>query len=181
MTLIVETAGDAASLAEPLRNLVRSIDAHQPIYNIRTMREYYRTQGLQALRSVVNMVGMMGLLGLSMALVGLYGLVAYSVSRRTREIGIRIAIGAERSDILRSVLRQGLTLAVIGVAVGLAGSFGVVRGIRALFSRLLETSMFDPWTFIAVPAALLAVTLLASYIPARRAAAIDPNQALHYE
>ena len=181
MTLLVETGGDAAGLAEPLRNMVRSIDAHQPVYNVRTMSEYYRTQGLQALRAVANMVGIMGLLGLSMALVGLYGLVAYSVSRRTREIGIRMAIGAENGDILRIVLRQGMTLAVIGVAVGLAGSFGVVRGIRAMFSRLLETNIFDPWTFIAVPAAMLAVTLLASYIPARRAAAIDPNQALHYE
>jgi putative ABC transport system permease protein len=118
---------------------------------------------------------------LSMALVGLYGLVAYSVSRRTREIGIRMAIGAARTDILQIVVRQGMTLAIIGVGVGLAGSFGIVRVIRALFSRLQQGSIFDPWTFIVLPAALLAVTMLASYIPARRAAAIDPNQALRYE
>jgi predicted permease len=181
MTLTVETPGDAASLTAPLRNLVRSIDAHQPIFNVRTMREYYRTQGLQALRLIVNVVGTMGILGLGMALVGLYGLVSYSVSRRTREIGIRMAIGANRRDILGTVMRQGFKLAVIGVGIGVAGSFGVVRGIRALFSRLEETSMFDPWTFLVVPLALLAVTLLASYIPARRAASIDPNNALHYE
>lgn len=141
MTLTVEAAGDAASLTAPLRNLVRSIDARQPIFNVRLMREYYRRQGLQALRLIVNVVGAMGILGLGMALVGLYGLVSYSVSRRTREIGIRMAIGANRGHILGTIMRQGFTLALIGVGIGLAGSFGVVRGIRALFSRLQETSM----------------------------------------
>ena len=181
MTLMVETETDAASLAQPVRNLVRSIDARQPIFSVRTMSEFYRHEGLQALRLVVQVVGFTGILGLSMALVGLYSLVAYWVSRRTREIGIRIAIGAERQDILRLVLRQGLTLALIGVALGLTGSFGVLRIIRALFSRLQEANIFDPWTFIVIPLAMLAVTMLAGYIPARRAAAIDPNQALHYE
>jgi predicted permease len=181
MTLLVETSGDAASLTEPLRNLVRSIDAHQPVYHVHTMREYYQTQGLQALRLLVNLVSGMGLLGLSMALVGLYSLVSYAVSRRTREIGIRMAIGARSLDILHIVLRHGMTLAIIGVGVGLAGSWGVVRLIRAAFTRLQEGSVFDPWTFLVVPAALLAVTLLASYIPARRASVIDPNQALRYE
>ena len=181
MTLLVETSGDAASLTAPVRDIVRSLDAHQPMYNVRTMREYFHTQGLQTMRLIVNLVGGMGLLGLSMALVGLYGLISYSVSRRTREIGIRIAIGAQQLDVLRVVLRQGILLAVIGVALGLAGGLGVLRLIRAAFSRLQEDSIFDPWTFIALPIALLAVTLLASYIPARRAAAIDPNQALRYE
>ena len=181
MTLLVETAGDASSLAAPLRDLVRSLDPHQPIYNVRTMREYFRTQGLQSMHLIVNLVGSMGLLGLGMALVGLYGLVSYSVSRRTREIGIRIAIGAQQVDVLRVVLRQGMTLALIGVGIGLAGGFGVLRLIRATFTRLQEHTLLDPWTFLALPIALLAVTLLASYIPARRAAAIDPNQALRYE
>ena len=181
MTVVVESSADAAKLAEPLRALVRSIDVHQPIYNVRTMREYYERRGLYFVWIIVQLVGTMGILGLSMALVGLYGLVAYSVSRRTREIGIRMAIGAGRIDIVRLVLSQGLRLALIGVGLGIASSFGVIRAIRALFSRLQDTGIFDPWTFIAVPLALLAVTLLASYIPARRAAAIDPNQALHYE
>jgi putative ABC transport system permease protein len=181
MTLTVETAGDASSLTAPLRNLVRSIDAHQPIFNVRAMREYYRTQGLQALRLIVNVVGTMGLLGLGMALVGLYGLVSYSVSRRTREIGIRMAIGANQRNILAAIMRQGFTVALVGVGIGLAGSFGVVRVIRALFSRLQETGAFDAWTFVVVPLALLAVTLAATYIPARRAASIDPNSALRYE
>lgn len=181
MTLLVETPSDAAALAEPLRNLVRALDPHQPIYNVRTMREYYQTQGLFGIRLVVRLVAGMGLLGLGLSLVGLYGLVSYSVSRRTREIGIRMAIGAQGQDILRIVLRQGMTLAITGVGVGLIGCLGTVRLIRAAFTRLQEGGMFDPWTFIVLPITLLAVTLLASYIPARRAAAIDPNQALHYE
>ena len=181
MSLLVETSGDAATLTEPIRNLVRSIDPHQPMYNVRTMREHYRTQGLQALRLVVNVVGAMGLAGLGMALVGLYGLVSYSVSRRTREIGIRMAIGAQGLDILRVVLRQGMTLAVIGVALGLAGSVGVGAMIHSAFAGLQKGGVFDPWIFIALPVALLGVTMLASYVPARRAAAIDPNRALRYE
>jgi len=181
MTLLVETSGDGATLTGPLRNLVRSIDAQQPIYNVRTMREYYRTQGLQTLRLLVNVIGAMGLAGLSMALVGLYGLVSYSVSRRTREIGIRMAIGAQGLDIARVVLRQGASLALTGVGVGLAGSVGVATIMHAAFSSLHKGGMFDPWTFVVLPIALLLVTMLASYVPARRAAAIDPNRALRYE
>jgi ABC-type antimicrobial peptide transport system permease subunit len=129
----------------------------------------------------VNVVGAMGLAGLSMALVGLYGLVSYSVSRRTREIGIRMAIGAQGLDILRVVLRQGMMLAAIGVALGLAGSIGAGAMIHAAFTGLQKGGVFDPWILIALPVALLAVTMLASYIPARRAASIDPNRALRYE
>jgi macrolide transport system ATP-binding/permease protein len=181
MTLLVETPSDASGLAEPVRNLVRSLDAHQPIYNVRSMREYYQTQGLFGIRLIVKLVTGMGLLGLAMALVGLYGLVSYSVSRRTREIGIRMAIGAQGSDILRVILRQGMTLAIIGVGVGLVGCLASVRLIRSAFTRLGEINALDPWSFIVLPIAMLAVTMLASYIPARRAAAIDPNQALHHD
>jgi putative ABC transport system permease protein len=182
MTLMVETATpDAAGAIGPLRHLVHSIDGRQPVFNVRTMSEYYPRQSLQALRLVVQLVGTMGLLGLSLALIGIYALVAYSVSRRTHEIGIRMAIGAGRLDILRLVLGQGLTLALVGAGLGLAGSVGMIRGIRTLFTRLQERGIFDAWTFVAVPLALIAVAVVASYIPARRAAAIDPNRALHYE
>jgi hypothetical protein len=182
MTLMVETATpDAAAAVGPLRDLVHSIDGRQPVFNVRTMSEYYPRQSLQALRLVVQLVGTMGLLGLSLALIGIYALVAYSVSRRTHEIGIRMAIGAGRLDIMRLVLGQGLTLALVGAGLGLAGSVGMIRGIRTLFTRLQERGIFDAWTFVAVPLALVAVAVVASYIPARRAAAIDPNRALHYE
>ena len=123
----------------------------------------------------------MGILGLCLAVIGLYALVSYAVSQRTHEIGIRIAIGAGKFRILRLVLRQGLMLALLGTGLGLVGSFGLIHGIRALFTRLQDSGIFDPWIFVAVPSALVAVTLVASYIPARRAAGIDPNKALHCE
>ena len=154
MTLLVETPGDAASLSEPLRNLVRSIDPYQPIYNVRTMREYYQTQGLQALRMVVNLVGGMGILGLSMALVGLYGLVAYSVSRRTREIGIRMAIGAARADILRIVVRQGMTLAIARNRRGTAGKFRRSAGDPRAVLEVAATRYLRPLDLHRPPASL---------------------------
>ena len=182
LTLLVETsAADAAPWAEPVRSLIRSIDPRQPVYNVRTMTSFYDRYGLQTIRLLVKLVGGMGVLGLTLAVIGLYALVAYSVSGRTREIGIRMAVGAQRFDILKMILRQGLTLAVIGLGIGLMGSVGLVQGIRTLFTRLTERAIFDPWTFLILPLALLAVTIVASYIPARRAAGIDPNQALHEE
>ncbi|HLK21683.1 MAG TPA: ABC transporter permease, partial [Bryobacteraceae bacterium] len=181
MTLLVETPAEAANLADPLRNLVRSLDAHQPIYNVRTMRDYYQSQGLFGIRLIVKLVTGMGLLGLTLSLVGLYGLVSYSVTRRTREIGIRMAVGAQGNDILKFVMRQGMMLALAGVAAGLIGCLGTTRLLHAAFTRLADIGSFDVWSFIVLPAALLGITMLASYLPARRAAAIDPNQALHHD
>jgi predicted permease len=180
MTLLVQTMADAASVAAPVREVVRSIDPHQPVFDVRTMQEYYLQRAVRLMQMIVVIVGTMGILGLSLALVGLYGLVAYSVSRRTREIGIRMAVGAGWNDILRMVLRQGLVLAAIGVGVGAAGSYGLLRVIAALFSRT-SANWVDAWGFVVVPLAVLLVTAAACYIPARRAAALDANQALHYD
>jgi ABC-type antimicrobial peptide transport system permease subunit len=119
----------------------------------------------------------MGLMGLVLALVGLYGLVSYAATRRSREIGIRMAIGAARGSVLRMVLRQGVVLALIGIAIGLAASFGAQRLLQAIF----ETSGTDFVTYLLVAPALLAVTALAVYIPARRASRIDPMRVLRYE
>jgi macrolide transport system ATP-binding/permease protein len=180
MTLLVQTVADAATIAAPLREVVRSIDPHQPVFDVRTMQEYYLQRAVRIMQMIVVIVGTMGLLGLSLSLVGLYGLVAYSVSRRTREIGIRMAVGAGWNDILRMVLRQGLMLAAIGVGIGAAGSYGLLRVIGALFSRTSE-NWVDAWEFVVVPLAVLLVTAAACYIPARRAAGLDANQALHYD
>jgi putative ABC transport system permease protein len=126
---------------------------------------------------LVQTVGAMGFIGLILALVGLYGLVAYTASRRTREIGIRMAIGAERGSVLRMVMHQGLRLAVIGIVIGLALSLGAARVLHAIFSG----AGADWPVFLMVAPALLAVTLLAAYVPARRASRVDPTTALRYE
>ena len=121
MVLIAESSGDAASLAAPLREIVRGLDPNMPIYNVRTMEQLYRMRATSIFNVLITLVGGMGLMGLGLAIVGLYGLVAYAVSRRTREIGIRMAIGADRAVVLRMVLRQGLVLASVGLVVGLVG------------------------------------------------------------
>ena len=115
---------------------------------------------------------------LVMAAVGIYGVMSYSVSQRTHEIGVRMALGAQRADVLRLMLKQGLLLAIVGVVAGLAASFGLTRVISTL---LFEVAATDKVTFAAVSAGLFVVTLLASYIPAWRATRVDPLVALHYE
>jgi ABC-type antimicrobial peptide transport system permease subunit len=120
----------------------------------------------------------MGLVGLSLALIGLYALVAYSVARRTREIGIRMAMGARRSDVLQMVLRQGFTLAAIGIFVGGAASVAVARLLAAGMAGLGAPS---PAAFIVVPTTLMLLTLAASYFPARRASRVDPLRALRHD
>jgi ABC-type antimicrobial peptide transport system permease subunit len=117
----------------------------------------------------------MGLLGLTLAIIGLYGLVAYSVAQRTREIGIRMAIGAARRDVLAMVLRQGLTLAIVGIAIGGVASAGLARVLSAGMAGLGAPSTF---TFVVVPVLLVGLTLAASYVPARRASMVDPLRAL---
>jgi ABC-type antimicrobial peptide transport system permease subunit len=117
-------------------------------------------------------------IALTLAAVGIYGLVAYTVSRRTREIGLRMALGAARTDVLRMVVRQGMTLVAVGLAVGLALALALSR---VLGSLLYEVSAWDPATFAAVAVVLLAIALVASWIPARRATRVDPLAALRYE
>jgi ABC-type antimicrobial peptide transport system permease subunit len=127
---------------------------------------------------ITELIITMGLVGLTLALVGLYGLIAYSVSRRTHEIGIRMAIGATKREVLRMVIRQGLTLSLTGIVAGSLAAFAVVRLLRAALAGFVSKS---PITFVAVPVLLVLVTLAASYIPARRASMVDPMVALRYE
>jgi putative ABC transport system permease protein len=178
MSLLVETDSDPAAIATPVREVVRTIDANQPVYNVRTLASFYDQRAVSIAKMIMQMVGTMGLLGLTLALIGLYGLIAYSVSRRTREIGIRMAIGASKGDVLRMVLQQGLLLVLAGIVVGAVFSLGVAK---MLIIGLAGLGAPNPATYYIVPAALLAVTMAACYIPARRASQIDPMRALRYE
>ncbi|HLK64237.1 MAG TPA: ABC transporter permease [Bryobacteraceae bacterium] len=177
MSLVAQSVGDAQGLAAPLREAVRGIDANQPIYDVRTMEDFYQARAVKTPDMIVETVGAMGVLGLLLAMVGLYGLVAYSVSRRTREFGIRMAIGAERTQVLRMVMRQGLWLSLAGILIGLVLS----QGARQVLNSAFGPGDAGPVTFVLVPAALLAVTLLAAFVPALRASRVPPMKALRYE
>jgi predicted permease len=177
MVLMAESFGDPASLAAPLREAVHAMDANQPIYNVCTYDEFYHYRAVSTTNLIIELVGAMGVMGLLLAMVGLYGLVAYAAGRRTREIGIRMAIGAPRNSVLRMVMRQAFILALCGLGVGLVGAFGAERVLHAMFNG----SRTDFATYFLVVPGLLAVTLFAGYLPARRASRVDPMKALRYE
>lgn len=177
VTLLVQSAGPAQGLAAPLREVVRSLDPNQPIYDVRTMEDLYQARAVKTPNLIIQTVGALGMMGLLLAMVGLYGLVAYSVSRRTREFGIRMAIGAERPQVLRMVMRQGLKLALAGIAIGLVMSLGCGRALKAI----LGPAENDPMSFVIVSVVLLAVTMLAAYVPALRASRVAPMKALRWE
>ncbi len=179
MIMLTQSAGDPASLAAPLREVVRGLDVNQPIFNVRTMEELYRMRAVSVFNVLITMVGAMGLMGLGLAIVGLYGLVAYAATRRTREIGIRMAIGADRTTVLRMVLRQGIALALVGLVVGLVASVGAGELLAAAFPQ--GNDQRDVLALVLVTPIVLAVTVLAAYIPARRASRVNPMQALRYE
>ena len=179
LALIIASKGDPAMMAGPIREMVRHLDANQPISNLRPLEETYRMRSVTILNVLAALIAAMGTMGLLLAIVGLYGLVSYAASRRTKEIGIRIAIGAEPFDVLRMVLSQGATLAVVGLVVGLLASVGVNRALGALFPR--EDGHFDTTAVALVAMVVMSVTLLATYLPARRASRVNPIEALRCE
>ncbi len=178
MVIYVETYGDPAEMAPQLRNAVRSLDPNLPIFNSRTFENIYHQRATVVVLMILQMVASMGLLGLALALIGLYGLIAYSVSRRTQETGIRMALGAHRSQVLAMVLRQGFVLSIIGIGIGLVASIGV-RNLLAV--GLVGLGSTSPAVLVVVPLALLLVTMAACYLPARRASQVDPIRALRWE
>lgn len=181
MTLLAESTGDPASLVAPLRDVIHGLDANLPVYNIRTMEEFYGMRAVTLFNIVIGIVAAMGAMGLGLSIVGLYGSVAYAASRRTREIGIRMAIGAGQSAVLRMVLRQGMVLALAGLGVGLLAGQGAHRVMTAAFGNGGAPQRWDFISFLLVAATVLVVTLLAAYIPARRASRINPTEALRCE
>ncbi|MGA7411375.1 MAG: FtsX-like permease family protein [Bryobacteraceae bacterium] len=182
MSLIAQTTGDAAGLAPVLREAVRQIDPNQPIYNVWTMADFYNKRAVQVPNMIIETVAALGFTGLILAMVGLYGLVAFSVAHRTREIGIRMAIGAEKTQVLGMVLRQGLVLAAIGVGIGLVGGVVASRLVDAVFASsnpfAPSDHSIDVSVFVVTALAMLLITMLATYAPARRASLVDPMRAL---
>jgi predicted permease len=177
MTLMLETDGPPAAMAGPLRDLVRRLDANQPMYAVRSMQDVYDLTVKQRMDIIREIMGGLGFLGLVLALVGLYGLMTYSVSLRHHEIGIRMAIGADRAAVVRMVLKEGMALTTSGVAIGLLLSLAANK----LTAALPGGHSFNLILVAPVTLALLAVAALAAYIPARRASQVDPNTVLRQE
>lgn len=175
--LLVRTDGDPMALAAAVRAAVWSVDADQPVASIRSMEEIFDAE-LANRNLQMMLVGGFAVLALVLASVGLYGVLSYAVAQRTTEIGVRIALGAERRNVIGAVLQSAVLLAASGIGIGIAAAFGATR---LLSSFLFGVSPTDPITFGAVPALLLAVALLAAYVPARRAARVDPVEALRAE
>lgn len=181
MSIITESvAPDAATVAPVLRDVVRKLDPDMPVFDMRTMQDIYNYRAIKTSDVITQVVGGMGLMGTVLAAVGLYGLVAYSVSRRTTEIGIRMAIGAGRRAVVWMVLRQGLQLGLAGVLVGSVVAFFACRAATAALSAS-GFQHVNPLIYIAIPLLLLIITALASWAPARRAAQVDPLRALRAE
>ncbi len=176
-SLVVRGTGDPVKLVAPVREAIRSLDPNLPLAEVLPMaavvdRSMARTSFTMLLLAIAATVALV------LGAVGIYGVIAYVVSQRTREIGVRMALGARRQDVERMVLRQGLGLAVTGVALGLAAALAVTRLMTAL---LFEVKPFDPATFTVVPFLLAAIALLASWVPAQRAARVEPLEAIRYE
>jgi len=180
LTVLAESsAPDAAMLAPVVREVVRKIDPSMPYSDARTMQDFFTQRAVKTPNILVEVIASLGLMGLVLAMVGLYALVAYTVSRRSREIGIRMAIGADRQGVLRMVLRQGLVLGSIGAGAGLILSFFACRALASTLWILASHLNYALLPAVAVP--LVLVTLLAAYVPARRASLIDPMRALRDE
>jgi putative ABC transport system permease protein len=177
MTVILKAAGDPNQLIAAVRGQVKEIDPDQPIYNIRTMNEI-RAESVAPERLNLALLSIFAGIALVLAIVGIYGVMSYSVTQRTHEIGIRMAIGAQPRDVFRMILGQGMILALIGVAIGLVGAFALTRLMATMLFGIEPT---DPTTFAAIAILLTAVALVACYIPGRRATRVNPLESLRYE
>jgi ABC-type antimicrobial peptide transport system permease subunit len=171
-----ERAGTQGFLGE-VRQAVWSVNANLPLASVRTMQEVYDKSMARTSFTLV-MLGIAGAMALVLGLIGIYGVISYTVSQRQREIGIRLALGAQQANVLHMVLRQGTKMALVGVAIGMSAAFALTRLMSSL---LFGVTAHDPMTFAAVAALLILVALLACYVPALRAMRVDPMVALRYE
>jgi predicted permease len=176
-TLHVRTAGEPKNLIAAIRREAKALDKDLPIYNVRTFTEL-TAEAMSQERVIATLSSFFGLLALLLASIGLYGVMAYAVARRTREIGIRLALGAKTGDVLRLVVRQGMALVVIGLVIGLAGALALTRFIAG---QLYGVGATDPATFVTISLLLATVAFVACYLPARRATKVDPMIALRCE
>jgi putative ABC transport system permease protein len=174
---VIKTAGDPSALISAVRAEIRAVDADIPLTRVTTMTERL-SQAVGGQRFQTLLLGIFAGIALLLAAVGIYGVLSYSISLRTHEIGVRMSLGASRPDVLKMVIREGMVLAIVGAAIGLTGSFALTQMMSGL---LFQVSPHDPVTLVAVSALMLGVALLACFIPARRATRVDPMVALRYE
>ena len=179
----VRTAGDPNAVIGALRQAVKEVDPNLPLSNVKTQLE----QGDETLRMerlFAKLLTLFGLLAQQLASIGLFGVLAYAVSQRTHEIGIRMALGASRFNVLKMIVRQGMTLAGIGVVLGLIGSYVLTKYLESwvnLSQMLFGVKVSDPATYTVIAVLLTLISLVACYVPARRATKVDPLVALRYE
>ena len=181
--MMVGTAGDPEVLVPSVRNIIRELDPNIPVADVQTLGEFFSFV-LYPFRALAVVMGGCGLMALLLAVLGIYGVVSYSVAQRTRELGIRMALGALQKDILRLVIAQGMFLVIVGLGLGLLLSLVMTRVLTSSLVELelpLPVSALDPLTFVGVTALLALVALVACFIPARRATKVDPIEALRYE
>jgi putative ABC transport system permease protein len=177
MYFLLRTAGDPLKLVESVKRAVAEVDPSRPAANFRTV-EQNLSQQTQFLRLYILLLGIFGGIAAVLAAIGIYGVMAYSVAERTREIGIRMALGAASGDVVKMVLRHALLIVFVGLVVGLAGSFALTRVIK---SALYGVTATDPATYVGISALLLLVAIVACLIPTRRAVSVHPTIALRYE
>jgi len=177
MNVVIRTKSDQPGIAAAVRNEIHAIDPDQPVSTVRSMEDW-TARSAAAARYRTLLLALFALIALVLAATGIYGVMSYSVTQRTHEIGVRMALGARQLDVLKLIVGQGMILVVIGVVIGLVGAFALTRVMATL---LFEVTAKDPLTFLVVALGLVVVAFLACFVPARRATKVDPLVALRYE